>query len=312
MSEEQERHTTPARGLKARIAGVWARLRRLRIVRAYLRYSDRRGPSFADGITYRTMFSVFAGLLLGFSLAALWLDGNPEAMHTLQVTLDTMIPGLTAAVDLKSIEAPAAFSIVGIISLIGLVGAAIGAVASLRIALRTLADRRHDDDNFVWLLVRNLLVAIAFGGLLVGAAALSLVSSFGAREVTSWLGYSTTSQFAEITTRVLGILAVFIIDVFAVALAFVTLSGVAAPFRALISGAMLGGVGLLVLQELSGLFVRGATSNPLLASFASLIALLLWFNLAAQVILLSSSYVIVKSEDMRSLRAARNAEGPAK
>ena len=45
-------------------------------------------------------------------------------------------------------------------------------------------------------------------------------------------------------------------------------------------------------QEFSGLFVRGAASNPLLASFATLIALLLWINLSAQVILIAASLII--------------------
>jgi hypothetical protein len=50
-------------------------------------------------------------------------------------------------------------------------------------------------------------------------------------------------------------------------------------------------VGLTVLQQLSGLFVGGATSNPLLVTFASLIALLLWLNLSAQVILIAVAYI---------------------
>ena len=47
-----------------------------------------------------------------------------------------------------------------------------------------------------------------------------------------------------------------------------------------------------MLQEFSGLFVRGAASNPLLASFATLIALLLWINLSVQVILIASSLIV--------------------
>ena len=52
-------------------------------------------------------------------------------------------------------------------------------------------------------------------------------------------------------------------------------------------------MGLTVLRELSSFFARGATSNPLLASFATLIALLVWINLPTQVILISSCYFIV-------------------
>ena len=42
---------------------AWALERKL--VRAALLYSERRGPMLADSVTYRALFSVFAGLLLG-------------------------------------------------------------------------------------------------------------------------------------------------------------------------------------------------------------------------------------------------------
>ena len=64
-----------------------------------------------------------------------------------------------------------------------------------------------------------------------------------------------------------------------------------------LGGALLGGIGLTVLQQLSGLFVSGASSNPLLASFAALIALLLWLNLSAQVILLASTWIIISERE---------------
>ncbi len=52
----------------------------LKPVRAFLLYREHRGPMLADSITYRTLFSVFAGVLLGFSLAALWLADNPDGV----------------------------------------------------------------------------------------------------------------------------------------------------------------------------------------------------------------------------------------
>ncbi|UOQ61161.1 YihY/virulence factor BrkB family protein [Leucobacter rhizosphaerae] len=280
-----------------------ARLLRLRIVRAFLRYSERRGPMLADSITYRALFSVFAAVLLGFSAAALWLGNNPDALAALADSLNTVIPGLADIVDPTQVRANLGFSLVGAASLVGLVGAAISAIGSLRSALRILADELTDQTFILWVLLRNLLVAIAFGGLLVLAVVASTVGALWIPEVTGWLGLSG-SPVAEWVTRGFGILVVFAIDTLAVVLVFRLLSGVRASGRALWAGAALGGVGLTVLQELSGLFVRGAASNPLLASFAALIALLIWFNLSAQVILIASSYIITATEESRDrLRA---------
>ena len=275
---------------------AWALQRR--IVRAYLRYAENHGPNLADSITYRALFSVFAAVLLGFSLAALWLGGDPTAMSALTKTLERFVPGLTDIVDPAAIRAPVGFTIAGVAGLVGLVLAAIGAIASLRTALLELSDEVYDPAPPVWAFVRNLLVAVGFGGLLMLAALLSVAASIGVEALSEWLGISLGGS-GSVVTRVLGVVVVFVIDTLAVALVFRALSGVRAPGRALWSGALLGGAGLTVLQELSGLFVRGATSNPLLASFAALIALLLWFNLSAQVILIASSFVIVTTWEYR-------------
>ena len=289
---------------KDRTGGVMALVRRaiawilqLRIVRALLLYGEHRGPMLADSITYRALFSVFAGVLLGFSAAALWLGGNPDALRALGDALDSVIPGLSDVVDPTRIQARVSFTVVGIVSLAGLVGAAISAIGSLRTALRVLADELTDDTLFVWVILRNLLVGIGFGGLLLAAAAASFLASAGIGGIVGWLGIPEGSGVAEALVRIPTILVVFAVDTLAIVLVFRLLSGVRAPARALWGGALLGGLGLTVLQELSGLFVRSATSNPLLVSFASLIALLLWFNLSAQVILIASSYIVTATEE---------------
>lgn len=292
-----ERNGTAEGGFKGLLARIIAFALQLRLVRAYLRYSEHRGPALADSVTYRALFSIFAGVLLAFSIAALWLGGNPEAMQALERALNAVIPGLSDVIDPRRIQAPTSFSIVGAISLVGLVGAAISAIGSLRTALRMLGDELHDDGFFLWVLLRNLLVAVVFGGLLGLAAVLSVASSVGVSAVMSWIGMPESGPVALGLARALGIVIVLAVDTLAIALVFRVLSGVAAPPRALWGGALLGGVGLVVLQELSSLFVRGATANPLLASFAALIALLLWFNLSAQVILIASSYIITATAE---------------
>jgi membrane protein len=271
----------------------------LRLVRVWLHYAERRGPMLSDSITYRSLFSVFAGVLLGFSFAAIWLSDNPAAWKSLVDAVDAAIPGLVGKggiVDVSDIQAPAGFTIAGIIALVALVGAAIGAIGSLRVAIRTLADRVHDDVFFVWVLLRNLLLAIAIGGGFVLSAGATFVGTSFIGAVLDWAGI-TQDDFAKLATRSVSIVVVFVLDMAVVALAFVSLSGVRARPRALWSGAFLGAVGLTVLQQLSGLFVAGAGSNPLLTTFASLIALLLWLNLSAQVILLASTWIIVSERE---------------
>lgn len=286
----------PAR-LVARLT-AWALARKP--VRAFLRYSEHRGPLLADSVTYRALFSLFAGVLLGFSVAGLWLAGNPAAWQALVDAVDSAIPGLVGAdglIDPSDIQAPVGLTVAGILSLAGLVGAAIGAIGSLRTALRILADKVHDDVFFVWMLLRNLALAIAFGAALLASAALTFFATAGVGVINGWLGLSETAPAAVIGTRVVSVLIVFALDAAVIAVLFRVLSGVRASPRALWSGSLLGAVGLVALQQLSSLFVGGASANPLLASFASLIALLLWVNLSTQVILIAASYIITGVEE---------------
>ena len=281
------------------IDAVLARVLRWRVARAWLLYSEKHGPALADGITYRALFSLFAAVLLGFSAAGLWLAGNPGALTALVRTVDAAVPGLVGSgglIDPEKITAPTGLSIAGIVSLAGLVGAALGAIGSLRIALRTLAGALADDVQWYWVIGRNLALAAGIGIGFALSAAATVVGSVGLDQIADLLGLRHSPATAW-TERILSLLIVFALDTALIAGLFSVLSGVRAGARTLWAGSALGGLGLLVLQQLSTLFVGGASSNPLLASFAALIALLLWLNLSAQVVLLTSAWIITGVED---------------
>lgn len=277
-------------------------------VRAFLRYSERRGPMLADSVTYRTLFSLFAAVLLGFSIAALWLSGDTDAWRALVAAVDRAVPGLVGEnglVKVDEISLPVGLSIAGALSLVGLVGAAIGAIGSLRTAMRIVCDKLTDDVP-VWLvLLRNLALAIGVGAALLASAVVTMIGTAGLDLVAQWLSLSREDPAIAWGTRWLAILVTFVLDVVVVAVLFRVLSGARVSARALWTGALIGAIGLTVLQQLSGLFVGGATSNPLLASFASLIALLLWVNLSAQVILISTSYIFTVAEEQDDRVRAR-------
>lgn len=298
--------------MKRIISRVIAWALTLKVVRAFLRYSENRGPMLADSVTYRTLFSVFAGVLLGFSIAGIWLSGNPEAITALVDAIDNAIPGLVGdngIITPESLTQPVGLSLTGIISLIGLVGAAIGAIASLRMAIRLIGDTGSDDLWFGWVLLRNLALAIGIGAALGASAAATVIGTAGLDIVADWFGLPAGHPLISWGGRWIVIVVTFAMDAVVVAVLFRVLSGVRAGARALWSGALLGALGLTVLQQLSGLFVGGASANPLLASFASLIALLLWLNLSAQVILIASSYIITGvEEDENRVRARYGAE----
>lgn len=273
-------------------------------VRAYLRYSEHRGPMLADAVTYQTLFSLFAAVLMGFSIAGLWLSGNETAWAALIDAVDNAVPGLVGEgglINPDSIAVPAGLTLAGIISLLGLFWSAFGAIGSLRSAIREIADQGNDDGLFIWVVLRNIALGLGIGLGLAASAVATLIGTAFLDVLDDWLGV----PLGEWGPRLVAIGVTFALDAVIVAVAFLVLSGVRPPAGILWSGALLGAVGLTVLQQLSGLFVGGAGRNPLLATFASLIALLLWLNLSTQVILLASSFIVTRMEDRADRVRAR-------
>ncbi|WP_353829089.1 YihY/virulence factor BrkB family protein [Agromyces sp. SYSU T0242] len=299
---------TAAGGIRTRITRTVQWALSTKPARAFLRYQEEHGPMLADSVTYRTLFSVFAGVFLGFAIAGIWLAGNPDAIDAIVATVSDVIPGLIgedAAIDPASLIQPLSLSIAGAVALIGVVGAAIGAIRSLRIALRQLADVPDDRVFFLWQFLRDLAIAIGFGLLLASGSIVTVLGTGALDQVVAWLGRPFGGVLFDTGSRVLSIIVVFGIDTLVVAGLFRVLSGLRPSARALWSGALIGGAGLTVLQVLSGLFVGGATSNPLLAGFGSIVALLIWLNLSSQVVLIASAYVITGVEEERDRVAER-------
>ncbi|WP_258567185.1 YihY/virulence factor BrkB family protein [Microbacterium sp. Se5.02b] len=155
----------------------------------------------------------------------------------------------------------------------------------------------QDDILWIWVILRNLALALGIGLAFVVSAALTFVGQLGVAWIADALGLPADSPAVAWTVRALSLLIVFALDAALIIGVFLLLSGVRPPARSLWPGALLGAFGLLVLQELSGLFVGGATSNPLLASFASLLALLIWLNFSAQVMLFACAYIVTAEEE---------------
>lgn len=105
------------------------------------------------------------------------------------------------------------------------------------------------------------------------------------------------SSVAEIAARVVGLGVMFVFDAGVLMSLFRVLAGIRIPFRRLIGGVLIGAAGLAVLKVLGGRLLVGAGSNPLLASFAVIIGLMIWFNLISQMVLISASWIAVGARD---------------
>ncbi|WP_156761111.1 YihY/virulence factor BrkB family protein [Microbacterium karelineae] len=283
---------------------------RLRIVRAFLLFSDHRGGLLAAAITFRMLFAVFAAVLLGFSAASIWLSSRDDLWDALIETVDGVVPGLLKVDGAGMIDVGAATDlgastvVTGVVSVLALVWALVSAVGNIRMSIRMIAGTRHDESNALIARAFDLLFALSIGVLIIVSAVVTFLGSAFVDTVLAWIGV-TSGGIAEVLTRGGTLLVTFALDAVIIAWLFWLQSGLRPRLRTMLPGALVGGAGLVILQQASGLFVGGADSNPLLASSASLIALLLWFNLSAQVVLIASAHIVVTAEEHANRVAER-------
>ncbi|WP_440708451.1 YhjD/YihY/BrkB family envelope integrity protein [Herbiconiux sp. YIM B11900] len=286
----------PASGIARLIAWVMA----LRPVRVFLRFGASGGEIMASGMSFQAVFAIFAGIWVGFSIFGIALAGNPALMDAVVAQLSNAIPGLIGeggAIDPEALSQARILGWTGAIALVGLVLTAIGWLASTRDSIRRLFKLDPPSTNPVLLKVKDFGLALGFAVAIVLSSAVSLVSNQGLGLVFDLLGVDNQSPFALIMAWLLGVVVVFAFDSFVLGIAFRVLSGVKIPRRRLIAGATIGGAALGVLKILGSQLLGGATSNPLLASFAVIIGIMIFLNLVCRVILISATWIAVGMDD---------------
>ncbi len=278
------------------------RVQRLKPVRVFRRYSDRRGPLLAAGLSYQAIFAVFAAIWVVFAVAGLLLTANDALRDALLDTLGSAVPGLIdrghgGAIDPDKLFSAGVLGWTGAIALVGALFNAVGWLGSARNAVRDIAGLAAPSTHFLLLKLRDLGLAIAFGAALLVSALLSIGSTAAMDGVLGLLGIDKHSLAAILTTRIVGLAITFALDAAVLATLYRVLAGVPIPRGPLWQGALLGALALGVLKVLGASLLGGAIKNPLLASFAVIVGLLIWFNLVCQVILIAASWVVVTATD---------------
>jgi membrane protein len=290
-------------GLKGTIGNTVAVVQRVKAVRVFQHFFTNRGGLLAGGLSFQAFFAVFAALWVGFSIAGLVLRAQPELRDAFFALINHSIPGLIqtgsepGAIDPTVLLQASVLGWTGAIALVGLLFTALGWLSSCRTAVRSIFDLPAITMNFALLKLKDLAVAICYGVALIVSAALSVFSTQAIGAVLDLLGIGRESVPAVVLAGGIGLLLMLALDTAVLASLFRLLSGLRIPAKRLWFGALLGGVGLGVLKVLGNTLLGGASRNPLLASFAVIIGLLIWFNLISQVILLSASWIAIGVAD---------------
>lgn len=275
-------------------------------VRVWRHFLQHNGFLLAAGVSYQALFAIFAAIYLAFAIAGLWLGGSEEAVNGLIAVINSYIPNLIqesgGVVTPEQVQDIAAnttgvLSVTGLIALGTVIWTAIGWVTFSRRAVRDIFGLPPDRRSYVILKARDLLAALIFGVSLIVGSILSSASAGVLNWALSLLGWESDSSGVNISIHIGTVLVSFAIMSAALAAMVRFLTGTSLRWRTIWPGALLGGGAMTILQFGAGFLLSYTPSNPLLATFAIFIGLLLWFRLNGVVMLVASSWIAVAAKD---------------
>ncbi|WP_448631516.1 YhjD/YihY/BrkB family envelope integrity protein [Cellulomonas soli] len=245
------------------------------------------------GIAYAALFSLSAGLTLGWTVLVRVLGARADLRERVLTTVDQSLPGLLDTGDGRGLLDPdtlvmsTGLTVAGAVAAVVLVVSATSAMAAMRTGVRAMFDAQAE--SLVLGKLREL------GGL-VGVAVVVLLSAVLSTLVTGatqrLLGLLGVDDSRGLLLQGAALAVAFAVDMAVFVLVVVVLAGVRPARRDLLVGAVLAATGLGAVRLLGTSVVAGSVDrNALLGSFAVLITLLVWMNLVARIMLLAAAWV---------------------
>ena len=260
--------------------------------RAWKRYSNARGSILAAGMGYFAFFSIFPAVALAFAVFGFVLRARPDLLRSIVDQLSAYLPGLVKDAQhpqgLIPIQAPPALalSVTGVIAFVALVLAGLGWLGATREGIRTVFGVPRSAGNLIADKLRDLGVLFTLGLGIALFALLTSVVGAAAGWISHSVGLSGEAWILFLADFVVSVLA----DTALMILLLRVVSGVLVPWRDLFQGALVGGFGLSLLKISAAVLLPRLTSNPLFASFAIVVGLLVWLNLIARLTLISAAW----------------------
>jgi membrane protein len=276
-----------------------ARLMRTHAWRSYETLERVHWTRLAAAITFLSFLALFPLITLAAVIGAALLD--KEQLDRLENEISGQVPGIADPLDINSLVANA--GTVGVVAGALLLVTGISWVGSMRDCLRAVWERDDEDEGNPF--VRKLKDARVLLGLGVTVLASSAASALGSTAV-GWsadrLGIDeggASGVLLQIAALAIAVLAGFLLLLYLLTL----LPGVQPPRRRLVVAALIGAVGFELLKLLLGGYMKGVASKSMYGAFGVPVALLLWINFTAKLLLFCAAWTATRSKQTEKEKA---------
>jgi membrane protein len=300
-----------AQGVRVRAEHVQTRVERLLLIgwiahiqRAIERYNGRFGFQFGAGVAYFSVLAVVPVVMVAFSIVGFFIvELRPDLITTVSQLVvaqfrnadDEVVQQIEDFI-VSTLQNYTAIGVVGLVT--GLYSAAAW-MGHLRNAIdaqwRTDFDAQRDLQFYPIKVAINL---VRMAGLLIAIAVtfgLATISTSVARDVATWLGFGDT-WLTSVMLRVLAPLLSLAAGWITFCYIYVIIPRQRESWRIIMIAALVGAVGLGILQYGTTLLFEAFSGNAAAAIFGPVIVLMLFFNLFAQLILILAAWIATWDE----------------
>lgn len=268
------------------------------LLRANKRFGDRLGNQFGAAITYFSVLAVVPIIMFAFSVVGFILTVAPhlrqELLHQVGSALGGLDSGTRNSILSVIKNALDHYAAIGIVGLLSALYSGAGWIGNLKDAVRAQwresFDLRVKRENFLIKFVSNIGILIGLLVLIWITFALASVSTSLSGTIVGWLGLNSIGWLQPVLAVVPIIISVgagWLVFMYL----FLVLPETREPWKAVRRGSLIGAIGLGVLQYLTSFLIGRFASSPSAALFGPVIALMVFLNLFARLVLFVAAWI---------------------
>lgn len=265
-----------------------------RLGRAFRQYNLANGAVLSGGITYKALFSLFAGLTIGFTVFARVLGNDESLKNSVVDAVNSAIPGLISTstskgiLSMDSLVLGSTINTTSVIAVVVLLWSVITCMEAVRSSVRVMFALPPQSSNAVKARLRGLLVFACVGLGIILSSALGIAASALGRIIDK------NVDIGNIGAGGLQALS-FAMSIAFDAVLFVVvvrlLAGIKTTKLDLLYGGLMAAGGFAIIRALGTTAVSGSVkNNPLFATGAVLVTILVWLYFYSRILLTAVAF----------------------
>ncbi|MFI0807509.1 YihY/virulence factor BrkB family protein [Streptomyces echinatus] len=299
-----------------KLPGIGPVVTRLTVTHAWRSYErlDRvKWTRLAAAMTFVSFVALFPLLTVAAAVSAATLGADRQ--KTVEHKIAEQFPGVVSdQLDLTSLIDNA--GTVGVIAGAALLFTGIGWVGQVRDCLRAVWELPDREENPVLTKAKDTGILLGLGGALLVTLATSTLASAAVGWLSRQAGldeHGWGSVLLRIAAFAVAVFADFLVLLYVLTL----LPGVEPSRRRLLVSALLGAIGFELLKLLLSGYIQGVAAKSVYGAFGVPVALLLWINFTAKLVLFCAAWTATGSKEEEGVEetglrdAPGGASGPA-